>query len=61
MEKAKRGGKRKNAGRKPKNGVPKVPFPVSRVAVDVAQFVRMHSNMTEYVEKAIRNYQNKGC
>ena len=48
------GGKREGAGRKPVGEAPKVAFPVSRVASDVADIVRQQVNMTLYVEAAIR-------
>jgi len=51
-----RGGCRKGSGRKPIGKEAKVAFPVSRVAPDVAQKVRGHENMTEFVESAIRAY-----
>lgn len=54
-----RGGKREGAGRKPKDGEAKVAFPVSRVAPDVAEKVRQSKNMTEFVERAIRSYNEE--
>jgi|GEM_PF-4209376 len=58
--KAGHGGYREGAGRKPAGDQPKVSFPVSRVAADVAQIVRNADNMTEFVERAIRAYDKLG-
>jgi len=56
-----RGGKRKNAGRKP--GVNKIPY-ATKLPKDLVAWLRTQPNQAQAIEKALRAYydiENKGA